>query len=286
MLGKYCKIPCGKTVLHRDVAARTATPLKYNEYIVFDQDRIRIRFIVHCERGVLSSSSSSYVLPTTVMRTTTLRPISSGPTNNRSVAVPRPLTSTVTSSSSRMTSSQNYTLPSTRPSISATNSNLGSGSTGGFAVPSTANSNSSRMTSAQNYTLPSTRPVARPATTISSGVTSSNPSNKVPTPKPLASVTNSSNRGSWSTPSYSVPSSTSRLTSSQGYTVPISQVSTVRSSGSNRTNDYAENIPFSATIPLLNDSIIHTITANNPYYNRGRYESSLSDSLCSCCVIL
>lgn len=49
MLGEYCKVPCGNTVVHRDID-QISTSLKYNEYIVFDQTRIRIKFIVHCER--------------------------------------------------------------------------------------------------------------------------------------------------------------------------------------------------------------------------------------------
>ena len=110
-LGKYCKIPCGKTVGHHDVSVRLSTPLHFNEYIVFDQDRIRIKFIVHCERDIASSSSSSYAASLTAIRS-----ISSGPTKNRSVTVSRPLRSTVTSSSLRMTSSQYYALPSSRGS--------------------------------------------------------------------------------------------------------------------------------------------------------------------------
>ena len=51
MLGKYCKVPCGPTIENPDSIARNSTPLLCNEYIVFDQDRIRIKFIVHCERS-------------------------------------------------------------------------------------------------------------------------------------------------------------------------------------------------------------------------------------------
>lgn len=49
-LGVYCKVPCGNTVAHRRLG-EISTPLHFNEYIVFDQDRIRIKFIVHCERN-------------------------------------------------------------------------------------------------------------------------------------------------------------------------------------------------------------------------------------------
>ena len=56
MFGQYCKVPCGPTILNPDSIARNSTPLLYNEYIVFDQDRIRIKFIVHCERSPSASS--------------------------------------------------------------------------------------------------------------------------------------------------------------------------------------------------------------------------------------
>lgn len=62
-LGEYCKVPCGRTVAHRDVSVRWTSPLEYNEYIVFDQDRIRIKFIVHCERGGLSLSYAAPSIP-------------------------------------------------------------------------------------------------------------------------------------------------------------------------------------------------------------------------------
>lgn len=83
-LGEYCKIPCGRTVMHRDYLMSMSTPLCYNEYIVFDQDRIRIKFILHCERG----GSAPYVAPTIRTRAT-LRPISST-TQNVSRAYPGP----------------------------------------------------------------------------------------------------------------------------------------------------------------------------------------------------
>ena len=51
-IGKYCKVPCGKTTKHDDQFVKDNSTLHYNEYIVFDQDPIRIKFIVHCEESV------------------------------------------------------------------------------------------------------------------------------------------------------------------------------------------------------------------------------------------
>lgn len=85
-----------------------STPLQFNEYIVFDQDRIRIKFIVHCERG----SSSSYVASTMP------RSAFTGMAYNQNSIVPRLSASTVRPSNSGLTSSQaNYSF-STRPATS------------------------------------------------------------------------------------------------------------------------------------------------------------------------
>lgn len=75
MLGEYCKIPCGRTVTHPDPDVWSSTSLQYNEYIVFDQDRIRIKFIVHCER----TNPNAYVAPA-IARNTAIVPRT---TNNR-----------------------------------------------------------------------------------------------------------------------------------------------------------------------------------------------------------
>ena len=51
MMGKFCRVPCGKTIKHDDQLVKDNSELQYNEYIVFDQDRIRIKYIVHCEKS-------------------------------------------------------------------------------------------------------------------------------------------------------------------------------------------------------------------------------------------
>lgn len=113
MLGKYCKIPCGPTVVHREASAR-AKMLRCNEYIVFDQDSIRIKFILHCERGC-SSSSLTLAVPSSVamqipmnLTSVTPRPLNRTPTDIVATS------STIPSSSTALMYKKRFNLPSSR----------------------------------------------------------------------------------------------------------------------------------------------------------------------------
>lgn len=119
MLGDYCRIPCGQTISHPDSSVWSSTSLQYNEYIVFDQDRIRIKFIIHCERGV---STSSYVAPAI-------------PRNTRNVV------RTTNSNQSTTQMIQSNTVPRQQP---ASTTNIGSRNT---------NTNTNISTSTQNSTV-------------------------------------------------------------------------------------------------------------------------------------
>lgn len=140
MLGKHCKVPCGRTVTHRLASVKTL-PLRFNEYIVFEQDRIRIKFIVHCERGRPGLSVALAALRAVPLQ----QPISLTPALLRPVSLKRPITlgqsgtvsisSTIRSNSTGLMSSQRYNVPSPRrynvPST-VINDSVGSGTTKHF----------------------------------------------------------------------------------------------------------------------------------------------------------
>lgn len=167
MLGKFCKIPCGRTVTHRDTSVWTSAALQYNEYIVFDQDRIRIKFIVHCERD---GNSSSYVAPTipsstrTVVRTTNNQNTTPMIQSN---AVPKPLAATVrpsTAISSGLMNSQRSTVPSTRPFTFTSSSSSSTTAVGTMA---------SGLSSKPSYTAPVPKPPTPGTSSVSSTMTNS-----------------------------------------------------------------------------------------------------------------
>lgn len=134
LLGRYCKVPCGLTVVHREASARTKM-LRCNEYIVFDQDRIRIKFIVHCERDSLSSYLAPAVQSSvTLQRPLSLTPVglalrSPRPVNPRPIAIYQSnatrISSTIRLNSTGLMYRNRYNVPSSKPSANLeTNSDL------------------------------------------------------------------------------------------------------------------------------------------------------------------
>lgn len=242
--------------MHRDTSKWSTMALQYNEYIVFDQDRIRIKFIVHCERG----SSSSFVAPTI-----------QAPIPQSTTAVPR---ITIKPNIVPMIQSSTVHKPIASAFITST-----------ARAPSATASTfiSSGLMNSQRNNGPSIKPTTTTApavatsgifSTVHSASSNSSGTVKFPKPKPLASVASSYNTGVTGSNSYSAPSST--------------RFSTIGSGNSGWTNQ-SSNAPLftesGRSSSLRTTSYPNHSTLRNPTssYPSTRNES---DEICSCCVIL